>query len=156
VVDGTASVAVVPWPEENQPAPWWRALLSGDAKVPQVIARLPFLKPPRNDERVALAVAQLAPEPTGADHSLIVAELAEDVSRSRLKAALDAARLSPVAFWSAGPAHRVQLIEIADFAAPGDARLAELAARLDPALVRAQSIGGFALPMEMPFLESVT
>lgn len=155
VNDGTATIAIVPWPDSEDQAPWWLSLLPDDIKTPHVVARLPFLVPAEGgEEQVALAVAAIPHEPTGDDHTLITLELGEAVSRSRLKETLEAAGLPPIAFWSTvgqSDANRViQLIEIDDFVGDDDPRLDELIGRLGPPGLRAKTIGGFALPIRLP------
>ena len=153
VIDGTATVAVVPWPDDRDSDPWWRALLSDDPKSPSVIARLPFVAPAPGDDWGGLAVAQVPHEPTGDDHTLVAVELTEPLSRGRLKEAVEGSGLPPVAFWSCGPneqqATPLHLIEIAGFVAPGDGQLTRLGERLGPAGMRVKAIGGFAMPVQL-------
>lgn len=154
VVEGTATIAVVPWPDGDESDPWWRVLMGGDAKTPNVVARLPFIQAAEPEGSVALAVAQLPPESTGDDHTLLGIELGEPVSRSRIKEAMEGAGLAPVAFWTAaaGGSTRtlLQLVEVAEFVAPEDERLAALLARLAGAELRVRPVGGFAVPLNDP------
>jgi chorismate mutase len=151
VIDGTATVGIVPWPEDDDADPWWRALMSADPKTPQVVARIPFVTPLRGDERAALALAQIAPEATGSDHALIGVELVEAISRSRFKDMLESSDLVPSAFWSSGwslpKGGLMHLVEVADFISPTDQRLERLLERLGPAGQRVRVIGGFAMPI---------
>jgi len=150
VFDGTATVAVVPWPDDRDGEPWWRALMSEDAKTPRVIAHLPFVVSARGNGRKGLAIARIPHEPTGDDHTLVAIELTEPVSRSRLKEALEDAGLPPVAFWN-GPEREadspVHLVEVTDFVGADDARLGQLVDRLGFVGRRAVPIGGFAMPI---------
>ncbi len=155
VIDGTATIAIVPWPDSEDRTPWWLSLLPEDSKTPNVVARLPFLVPAEGgEEQVALALATIPHEPTGEDHTLITIELEEAISRSRLKETLEGCRLPPSAFWSAvgqADASRMfQLVEIDDFVGDADERLQDLTAKLGPACLRAKPIGGFALPIRLP------
>ena len=158
VIDGTATVAVVPWPDDRDSDPWWRALLSDDPKSPSVIARLPFVAPARGDDWGGLAVAQVPHEPTGDDHTLIAVELTEPLSRGRLKEALEGSGLPPVAFWSCGPneqqATPLHLIEVGGFIAPSDGQLNRLSERLGQDGLRVKAIGGFAMPVQLPSEDS--
>ncbi|MEQ8965745.1 MAG: chorismate mutase [Azospirillaceae bacterium] len=154
VAAGRASVAVVPLPDDIAEGedPWWRALVSGDPTTPRIVDRLPILAAAGGEgERGALGVARLRPEPTGDDHAYLVVELAEDMSRGRLKDHLDAAGLPPVAFWSRERRPQDEttpvLLEIADFVAEDDARLGDLADRLGSAAQRIVVIGAYALPV---------
>src|SRR5216683_5287862 len=40
--EGQAAIGVLPMPQEEEPDPWWRHLLSPQGNAPHVIARLPF------------------------------------------------------------------------------------------------------------------
>src|ERR1700716_1462834 len=42
VTEGQAAIGVLPMPQEEDPDPWWRHLLSTHDRAPHVIARLPF------------------------------------------------------------------------------------------------------------------
>jgi chorismate mutase / prephenate dehydratase len=154
VSDGTATVAVVPMPEEGDPDPWWRYLMGEEGKTPRIIARLPFGERgnARGDDHDALALALVAPEPTGDDRGLISLELAHDVSRGRLKDALDAVGLRPIGFRSwlvrESSGESLHLAEIADFVAPNDPRLAAFAGQMGDILLRAAVIGGYAVPLD--------
>lgn len=94
VAAGEAQVAVLPLPEEAEPpeAAWWMSL---DSPRLQVIARLPFHAAAADNLPEALAVAPGAPDPSGADRSLLRIEAAGDRSRAQLAGALIAAGLVP-------------------------------------------------------------
>jgi chorismate mutase len=153
VADGTATVGVVPMPEEDDRDPWWRYLMNQDPKTPRVVASLPFCGRgnARGDDREALAIALIQHERTGDDRTLLGIELTEDKSRGRLKDALEAAGLTTVSFrsWTGretggGPLH---LVEVADFVDAKDNRLAAFAANMGDILLRTIPIGGFAVPL---------
>lgn len=159
VLDGKATVAIVPWPDDREHDPWWRALVAGNGKRPRVISRLPVMQAPRSETTRALAIGQLPFEPTGDDHTLIGIELAEAVSRSRLKDLVEKAGLNPVAFWSCGPGvgqdaeGTVHLVEVVDFIGDDDLRLARLAERLGAAGKTVLPIGGFGMPISASDLQ---
>ena len=92
VAAGEAQVAVLPLPEEAEPAEaaWWTNL---DSPRLQVIARLPFLAAGAGPE--ALAVAPGAADPSGADRSLLRLEVTDDRTPTDFDIALTAAGLSP-------------------------------------------------------------
>lgn len=156
VMDGAATVAVVPWPEDSDPDPWWPALMAEDGKSPRIVSRLPFLRAEKGDERPALAIAQLPYEPTGDDHTLIGIETAGDLSRGRLKDAAEAAGLVPLSFWNTKVGGEsgtpLQLLEVDDFVGAEDGRLERLVDKIGDTAQRAVTIGGFATPMpaQMP------
>ena len=155
VIDGTATIAVVPWPDSDDPDPWWPALLNEDARVPRIVARLPFMQVGEiPNERMALALARLPHEPTGEDHTLVNLGFRQPLSRGKLREALTACGLEPVAFWSSiatdDDQHVLQLVEVAGFVAPDDGRLATLVERFSDIEAWAVPLGGFALPIRQP------
>ena len=93
VTEGQASVGVLPMPQEGDPDPWWRHLLSEDDNAPRVIARLPFgaRGNARSDGADALAIGRGEQLETGADRTFFAAESAADISRARFLGLLSSA-----------------------------------------------------------------
>ncbi len=155
VSEGSATVGVVPYPQEDDADPWWRFLVNADAHTPRVVARLPFAGRgnARGEARDALAVARIAHEPTGDDRTLLGIELGADLSRGRLKEHMEAVGLAPVGFctWHARDAHghSVHLVEIADFVDEGDPRIGALVQRIGDMPVRVRALGGYAVPLDI-------
>ena len=153
VIDNSASIAVVPWPDSDDEQPWWLSLLTEDAERPRVVARLPFtVGGEAGDGPVALAVGCLPFAPTGEDSSLVAVELTEAVSRSRLKEGMEANGLAPTAFWNAvrlSDRQLVQLVEFDGFVDDDDPRLSGLLAGLESLALGARPIGGFARPIRL-------
>lgn len=136
-------VGVLPWPEDADPDPWWRWLAVEDA--PQVIAYLPIVARGAGPE--ALLIARGTPMPSGQDHSWIVLETLGEASRASLIAALGAAGLEPGFFASHDEdGRRWYLVDVADFVAPDDPRLAALTEAAGAAIERALVIGAYATP----------
>ncbi len=155
VAEGTAVVAVVPWPDESDPDPWWRYLFSEDPKIPRVIARLPFVARAgaRSEDPDALAIAALPPEETGEDHTLLGVELCEDTSRGRLKDCLEGVGLVATLFRThhlADGRGSVHLALVEEFVAADDPRLTLLAEKMGEALVRVLPLGSYATPILVP------
>ncbi|WP_207456502.1 chorismate mutase [Azospirillum sp. SYSU D00513] len=156
VAEGTATVAIVPYPAEDDADPWWRFVVSSDASTPRIVARLPFCGRgnARGEDRDALALAMVPHEPTGDDRSMLGIELGADLSRGRLKDFLEASGLPPTSFctWHArdrsGPS--IHLVEIADFVDPADPRLADFLARMGEIPARVNVLGGYAVPLSFP------
>jgi hypothetical protein len=150
VLDGQATVAVLPLPHEGDRDPWWRRIAVKQPKVPHIIARLSFGDPGNQRGRglQALVIGTTPNEPTDNDRGLLVAEIREPVSRSTMRDALNAAKLKPVFIQSfqepGGPEQ--QVVEVEGFLAPDDPRLATLARSLG-AESRAIAIGGYAVPL---------
>ena len=154
VMDREATVGVVPWPEDDDPAPWWNALMSSDPKTPRIVARLPFtVTKPENGTLRALAVASIPHEPTGDDRTFLALEPSEDISRSRLRQAATHHGLELLSFWSAGTPGRdpgTQLMEVSGFIAQDDQRMQAFRAALGQSLHRVQVLGGYAVPITLP------
>lgn len=151
LANGSATIGVLPWPASAPVEPWWLPLLTRDENPMHVVAALPAMTSGNSAEDVALVVARHRHSKTGSDRTLLAIELAEDVSRSRLRERLEGADLVPVNFWSwgmeGGLASTMHLFEIDGYVYAEDDRLRGLAASLGPDLIRAQSIGGFAVPV---------
>lgn len=151
VIEGQATVGVLPLPQQDDQEPWWRYLLGNDARVPRVIARLPFGAPGALlGAAEALAIGRVVQEETGRDRSLFVLETRTEVSRSGLRAALEASSLETVyvhVWWDPSePETWLHLIEIDGFLAPEDERLTAVAGRLGESLRRIWPLGGYAVP----------
>jgi hypothetical protein len=150
VFDGQATVAVLPLPHEGDQDPWWRRIAIRGAKVPHVIARLPFGDPGNQRSRglQALVLGTTPNEPSGEDRSLLVAETREAVSRSSFRDALNWAELKPVFIqaFQEPDGREMHLVEVEGFVAPDDARLATLAKTLG-AEAHVTPIGGYAVPL---------
>jgi chorismate mutase / prephenate dehydratase len=152
VIDGQATVGVLPLPQQDDGEPWWRYMLGNDARVPRVIARLPFGAPATlfGGAVEALAVGRVVQEETGKDRSLVVFEATTEVSRSGLRTALEAAALETVYIhvWRdpSNPDTWLHLIEIDGFLAPTDERLGAVARRLGESLRQIWPLGGYAVP----------
>lgn len=151
VIDGRATLGVLPMPGQRDDDSWWRRLSGGDAGRPRVIARLPFggRGNARGEGEDALVIARIAPEPSGVDRSLYVIETAPGLSRSRLSAVLNEAGLAATRFAAAEPggAGDAQVIEFEGWVEPGDARLKAAQAALGDKLVGVGSLGFYAVPL---------
>jgi chorismate mutase / prephenate dehydratase len=150
VTEGQAAIGVLPMPEEADPDPWWRHLLSAHDNAPHVVARLPFGSRgnARSDGADALAIGSLPEQETGRDRTLFAIENAPDISRGRMFATLSALGLACSFMASYEQAEGVNtLIEINGFVPASDPRLGHFQAQLGPALYRLLRFGGYALPL---------
>lgn len=145
-----ATVGVVPAPIEGDTAAWWPLLAGGEATLPNVVARLPFLVMPNARARdiSALMLARIEPEESGDDRALLVLQAPSGISRNRIAGALAKAGLP--AFTSAldrvaGGMHHY-LLELPGVIADDDERLhgVEKALELDRGSLAA--IGAYAVP----------
>ncbi|MFV3076624.1 chorismate mutase [Niveispirillum fermenti] len=157
VSDGTATLAVVPWPEEDDNDPWWRFILSPDGKTPRVVARLPFLRTTGQsvgrEGGDALVLAAVPMEETGDDRTLLALEVPQDVSRGRLKDVLEAAGFTTLQFRTHHQPNgggSVHLVEVESFVAGDDPRLTTVRQRLGEAASHVLPIGAYATPVMLP------
>lgn len=150
VSEGQAAIGVLPVPEDEDPDPWWRHLVSPDEQVPRVIARLPFgpRGNARTDHREALAIGHSAPLPTGSDRTLFATENARDISRGRIRGllaglGLDCTLLALCEREEVASA----LIEVDGFVAADDPRLERFREQLGGSLYRLTRFGSYAVPL---------
>jgi chorismate mutase / prephenate dehydratase len=149
VVEGQSTVGVLPMPQEGDRAPWWRLLVSGDPTTPRVVARLPIAgRGNARGEGDALAIAPGAPEPSGADRSLIVIESRGEVSRTRLMGVFAAHGLPCTLFtgFELAPGDALHLLDVGDFVEAHDPRLAAIAGQFGDAVQRILPIGAYPVP----------
>jgi chorismate mutase-like protein len=146
VSEGRATVGVLPFPEQDETAPWWPMLIGAGPDEPRVFARLPFYETAAERGALsAVAIACVAPEPTGEDRSLLAIETTEELSRARLNGALIGAGLVPVVIVDEARGGVVRyLAEVDDFVATTDPRLSQLAAALGAARTRIVTVGAYA------------
>jgi hypothetical protein len=155
VSDGAAAVGVLPMPQEGDPDPWWRYLLSNDENAPRVVARLPFgaRGNARSDGADALAIGRFVQQPTGEDRTLFISETAEHISRTRIFGMLAALRLTCTFFATFDDAEgAIDLIELEGYVPLGDVRLEGFREQLGPALLRLLPFGGYAVPLPAAML----
>ncbi len=161
VIDGPATVGVLPLPREEDREPWWPFLVSRDEGQPRVIARLPFGAPgnARGKAVEALAIGRVAQEETGRDCSLFVIEASAEISRSGLRDALAAVSLAPTSLqlWRDRneAARWFHMIEVEGCIRSTDERFTRLAGRLS-GFRQVWPLGGYAVPLTPAELESTS
>lgn len=159
VTEGRATVGVLPVPRGDEGDPWWRNLAgNGESGVPRVVARLPFavVEPPRADNPEALAISLAWPEATDHDHSYLVVETQTVISRSQLRTLLAAARFEVLDLQVAEDhgGRGLYLIEVDEYIAPDDARLAGLVKDGESAIGQVWAVGAFAVPLSLEDMTS--
>ena len=158
VGEGAATVGLLPFPEEDDPQPWWRYLASAGPKVPRIIARLPFCGNPgaRFEDLEALAIAQLEIDESGDDVSLLVVPASDKLSRASFNGVLRDSGFGGhiVSTYEEGAGlPRLYLAEVSGFVAAGDPRIDDLVNRLDDQGDKGThggqvfAIGGYARPL---------
>jgi chorismate mutase/prephenate dehydratase len=151
VQDGSASVGVLPLPEDSEEAPWWTVLAGMSDNKVSVCARLPFAPSAPGNGEGAYCIAAIAPEESGSDNSLFALRTSPQVSRARLNDAIAAAGIKPGRLISR-PARQddvsVFLAELSGFAGPEDARIAHLIDPDDGIAEAAVFLGVYATPFD--------
>jgi chorismate mutase / prephenate dehydratase len=149
VAEGQAAVGVLPMPQQGEPDPWWRHLVSHNDTAPRVIARLPFAGHgnARSGGADALVIGHVVQAATGADRALFAVESAV-ISCARFLAVLSKAGLDCtfVASWEHAGG-MINLVEVDGFVTNVDPRIASLRAGLGAGLSRLVPVGGYALPL---------
>jgi chorismate mutase len=144
---GTAQVAVMPAPSDEDDGRWWTALTARGERQLSVIAKLPFwtARAEGTPSGTAYAVAALRPDASGNDNSLVVFATPEETSRSRLLANLTTAGFAPETIWTraAGAGRTLVLADVAGMIEDADPRLAAIQGAEAPAI----PIGGYAVPL---------
>jgi chorismate mutase/prephenate dehydratase len=150
VTEGQASVGILPMPQEGDPDPWWRHLLSHNDTAPRVIARLPFgaRGNARSDGGNALVIGRGAQQETGADRTFLATETVAGISRARFLGLLASLGFACTFFASWEYAEgAINLIEVDGFVRLSDPHLDHFRTQLGAALHRLLPFGGYALPL---------
>ena len=150
VTDNPAAIGVLPMPQEGDPDPWWRHLLSSNDDAPHVIARLPFgaRGNARSDGAEALAIGRGPEQETGQDRTLIITENSPDISRRRMISVFSDVGLACRFVASCEHAEGINtLLELDGFVSRSDPRLDSFRSQLGPALYQVLRFGGYAVPL---------
>lgn len=153
VASGEATVAVLPFPTEEDAEPWWPLLLAAEEGGPQVIARIPFAPDPRagSGEPQALAIAMMTPEPTDDDRSIVVIETDDHISRAKLNENFTSVGLKPLfsAERAGTPGRRgwLHLVECEGFVLAEEARITQLVENLGEMVTAIHFLGAYAAPL---------
>lgn len=149
--DEPNSIGLIPLPAFEEPgATWWAQLAAAGQPGPRVISRLPFIVE-GEEAPSAYAIAAIEQEPSGDDTTLLLLEIASDISRARLRTMIKDARfdaqLAATGRTSDKTAPDEILLEVKGFVSKDDKRLKVLADAAGEALARIAPIGGFANPV---------
>lgn len=152
---GDTSVGVLPLPQHGEEDPWWPGLAGHAAQRLGILARLPVVTGGSGPDAglAALVVGRGGQEATGDDHSFLIVESTGAVSGGSLSDMLDMVGLTPVFFtsWTAPeqPDAPLFLVEVADYVAPDDARMAGFREGAGEAVRDIAVIGCFATPIDV-------
>ena len=151
ISDGQATVGLLPLPGQGRDAAWWRFLARPSKDTPRVIARLPFIQFPdrKLDEPEALVVGLVPHEPSGDDHSFLIVETREAVSRGVLASMLERSGLDRPerGLFEDTDEQRLHFVEVTGFVGDMDARLSRLMDEGGGLLTHIRVAGAFALPI---------
>jgi hypothetical protein len=151
ITERRATVGLLPLGTSERDVPWWLFLARRAADTPRVIARLPFvLLPDRpRDHPEALVLGLVPPEASGEDHSLLIIETRQELSRAALAAELGGAgfQRSDRGILEYTADSRRHLIEVDGFVEDDDPRLSDLISRDGEVIVQVSVAGAFALPV---------
>jgi len=153
-----ATLAIVPFPQENEKTPWWTLLASDKKNVLTVFAMLPFETPKagrsnvRNSLPKGLVVGKLYPELTGADNSFLALQCVHvpesEMKRLFGKAGYKVRQLLAQTMGRGGSAPTLYLVETEGYVGRNDTRLSRLRAMLGSRLQHLAPLGGYAAPLK--------
>lgn len=155
VMEGPATMGVLPFPEEDDREAWWPLMRSNEPRQPRVFARLPFgdtgsLRGPAVE---ALAIGRVVPEDIGIDRSLLVLEAVPELSRSTVRGMMTDSGLEPLILHQrpapSDPSSTLFLAELPGAVVPADPRFDAVAARLAGGLKHVWSLGNYAAPLTL-------
>jgi chorismate mutase len=151
VIDGKASVGIVPMLRSSDTSYWWTNLAQGGDAGPKIFAHLPFVYhgAPSRDASSCLAIARVQPEETGDDRSVFVLEADHNVSQGKLQGAFASAKLDAnwISVAALSPASRHHLVEIKGFVTAKSESMQQVAATLGNSVMGIHFLGAYATPV---------
>jgi len=150
VLDGTASIGVVPVFSRDDESSWWTNLISTAKNAPKIFAHLPYALTDDKNKMppTALAFGKLAPEDSGDDVSVYVLEMDHDVSQHKLQTCLSAENITAswISVTSLSPNVRAHLLSFNGFVAPDDKAFMQCLASLGASVHHVHFLGAYAAP----------
>jgi chorismate mutase/prephenate dehydratase len=153
VREDEAYFAVLPWPQDGEPAPWWPHLMGQQQKEKiKIVCAMPYGVTKDQNAMLkdrALVVSKTDFGDSGDDRSFIALHTFTPLSRAKLidgfkKAGLEV--LGIVSRPSVRPDEGVHLIEVASFVGETDPRVEKISASIDDANAKAIVVGGYPAP----------
>ncbi|WP_417515854.1 chorismate mutase [Minwuia sp.] len=144
------TIGVLPWPEHEEPQPWWPNLSAEDSETMNIVGLLPFYESAtgRFESRRLMVVATYPPEPSSDDLSFIIARTDPELSRARLGALLTEAGLTGgVVAAHQTDGYMRQLLQVDGFVRRDDDRLTRLEEASGGGIMSAISVGAAARPV---------
>ncbi len=146
------SLGVVPFPEmEQEGVPWWVQLAPPGQAGPRIIAKLPFIVHPDENQPTAFAIGPAEHEATGEDTTLIRIETESGLSRAGLTtilkgASFEANMISAGRIIPGGEEGAI-LLAADGFVSAQDPRLDAVRSNAGDSVLRIDPVGGFANPI---------
>lgn len=156
--DDEASFAVLPWPEDDAENPWWNYLTREDAaKTMRIVVRLPYgnrTDPKTLPHHRCLVIGKMNFNSSGQDHSFLMLDLDQGVSRARVVDKLKSVGITALSLYSSRT-HNANnrsshLVEVESYVAENDRRIQELMGQFEDDSCRCVVMGGYPL---LPFLK---
>lgn len=149
VISGKVAVGVLPMPLSEADDQWWVAMAHNE-KRPAVFAVLPFVE--STHEKAALAIADVQPERTGDDITLLTIEVDDMVSKDRVvKTFADLgveARVKALVNKPQIQGARYLLVEVDTFLQENSGELQRFIDAIGKKSVKATVLGSYASPIQ--------
>jgi chorismate mutase len=158
VVEGLATVGVLPVWDEASPKPWW-VRISESENAPMVFAKLPFVRLAPSKKAPVFSIGYVVPEETGDDHTLWVIEAEETISYDSIEPLLKESLGSPLKMVDhyrmlGNPTMRFYLVEVEGFHDAKHAGMEKFLRAVNKHHARsteaqAHYLGSYATPIEL-------
>jgi len=153
VMDGTASVGIIPAIRSDDSSNWWTHLIQSGANTPKIFAHIPFVyhDAPGKNVPSALAIARIAPEASSDDVSILMIETDHNVSQHKLQQAFTSAKLDArwinIAMLSTATRHH--LVEIKGFVTTEHESMKSFTKALGSSIANIGFVGAYATPVTL-------
>ncbi len=155
VMDGTASVGIVPNFNHTVEDQWWTTLLQRGQNMPVVFAHIPFVyyEQPGRLSPAGLAIGNITPEATEEDVTIIVLDMDYNVSQHRMQTAFAQAKLQAqwLSIANLSTQSRHHLIEIKGFVDEKHESIKAFLANLGSTVMNTHFLGSYAVPFTLTF-----
>ncbi len=153
VINGKATVGVLPVPEGiSDTESWWLNLIEDTSGV-HIFAQVPFIHIEGRRSPVAVAIARVAPEPTGDDTSMIALDVAEHISRDNIIRTAEKVGLASgtlvAGHIQSHPDIKHYLMQISGFLSADDSKLQDFAREIGEDKIRIKILGTYANPVTL-------
>lgn len=146
------SLGVVPLPDAAEPGvPWWTSLAPPGQPGPRVIAKLPIIVHPDENQPAAFAIGAVEQEESGDDTTLIRIEMEAGLSRAKLGTLLKNAGFETTLIAAGQATEKAEfatvLLAVEGFVPADDPRITAFKISAGDAVLRIDPVGGYANPI---------